>query len=224
MKHLAIIMDGNRRFAKENWLSVADGHNAGAQNAINIVNIANKSGIKYITLWWLSTENLQKRSALEVANLIKILLSAPKHAKEIMSKWGKIELIGDIEKLPFPARKVLQKLVSDTKDNTWITIVLALVYWWKNEIVRGVKKFIAEWWDLEKLSEESFWEYLDTWKYPAPDMIVRTWWDSRHSWFLLYQSDYSEYYFTEKKWPEFDEAEFHLMMKTFEESKRNFWK
>ena len=224
MKHLAIIMDGNRRYATDQWISVAAGHTAWAKTAQAVVNLAHQAWIGYITLWGLSTENLQKRSTWEVANLIKILIWAPEHAKEIMSKWGKIELIGDIEKLPLPARKVLQKLVEETKNNTGIVIILALVYGWKNEIIRWIQKFINEWWDVDSLNEENFWSYLDTGKYPAPDMIVRTWWDTRHSWFLLYQSDYSEYYFTEKKWPEFDQTEFQKVLKTFSQSKRNFWK
>ena len=141
-----------------------------------------------------------------------------------MNNWAKIELIWDISKLPEESQTVLNELMIETKNNNEITVILALVYGWKNEIIRWIKKFISVWWDISTLNEESFSKYIDTWKYPPADVIVRTWWDVRHSWFLLYQSDYSEYYFTEKKWPDFDKDELNKVCDFFTSSKRNFWK
>ena len=224
MKHIAIIMDGNRRWATDKWLPTHKWHRAWADNCINIVTAANTRWLKYITLWGLSTENLEKRSASEVLELVKIMSGAKKYLDEIMENNGKVELIWDIDKLPKVALSALNYLVEKTKNNTGLTMVLALVYGWKNEIIRGIQKFVSEGWDIDTLNEQSFWSYLDTGKYPPADLIVRTGWDIRHSGFLLYQSDYSEYYFTEKKWPEFDEDELDKAIAQFNKSKRNFWK
>lgn len=224
MKHLAIIMDGNRRWAKDQWLPWYKWHSAWAKNAISIVKAANEKDIEVLTLWGLSTENLKKRTATEVGELIKILIWAKQYLPEIHKYNGKIELIGDTEKLPYVARKTLEYMVKDTAKNTGITIVLALVYGWQNEIIRGIKKAVKSWIDIETLDENSFLDFIDTWKYSPPDLIIRTWWDIRHSWFMLYRSDYSEYYFTQKKWPEFDSKELDTAIQSFTGSKRNFWK
>lgn len=224
MKHLAIIMDGNRRWAKERCMPWFMGHKAGAENIEKVIEECKNKTIEYVTLWWLSTDNLQKRWPEEVKELIKIINWAKKYLKNSMKNGVKIELIGDITKLPEESQQVLQELVNETKDNTQITLILALVYGGKNEIIRWIKQFVMQWWDIADLDEKSFENYLDTGKYPAPDIIVRTGWDIRHSGFLLYQSDYSEYYFTDKKWPEFDSEELERVLEQFTNSKRNFWK
>lgn len=217
-------MDGNRRWAKEQWLPWYRWHKAWAENITRVIEAANDKGIQYITLWWLSTENLKKRSAKEVTELLKLIVWSKKYLKAIQEKNWKIELVWDIERIPKIGRMALNYLVENTKNNTGITIVLALAYGWKNEIIRGIKKFVSEGWSIDKLDEESFLEYMDTGKYPAPDVIVRTGWDIRHSGFLLYQSDYSEYYFTETRWPDFNGEELEKVYQDFAKSKRNFWK
>jgi undecaprenyl diphosphate synthase len=224
MKHLAIIMDWNRRWAHERWLPKVMWHKAWADNIEKVVKLASNKGIEYITLWWLSTENLIKRDEEEVKNLIKIINNAPKYLKNLLKNNVKLELIWDIKKLPEKSQEILNNLVEKTKNNNKITLVLALVYWWKDEIIRWIKNFVNSWGDIENLDIHNFNDYLDTWKYPPADVIVRTWWDIRHSGFLLYSSDYSEYYFTPKKWPEFDEIEFNKVIDFFKTSKRNFWK
>ncbi len=224
IKHLWIIMDWNRRWAKERFLPSVMWHKAWAENIEKVVESAIEQWIEYITFWWLSTENLIKRSDTEVKDIIKIINWAKKYLKNLMKNWAKIELIWDINKLPNESQLVLNELVEETKENHKITVVLALVYGWKNEIIRWIKKFISEGWDIDNLDESSFTNYLDTWKYPPADVIVRTGWDIRHSWFLLYSSDYSEYYFTEKKWPEFNREELQNVCDRFSSSKRNFWK
>jgi undecaprenyl diphosphate synthase len=139
MKHLAIIMDWNRRWAAEQWVETHFWHKAWAENVEKIVLEADKRGIEFITLWWLSTENLQKRSTKEVSELIKIIMWAKKYLKSVMENNGKIELIWDIEKLPKKAQETLNYLVSKTKNNTGIVVIIALLYGGKNEIIRWIK-------------------------------------------------------------------------------------
>lgn len=224
LKHLGIIMDGNRRWAESQGLESHLWHKEWAKNAIEVIKLAKEFEIEYLTLWWLSTENLQKRSKKEVFELLRIISDSTSYLAEITKNNWKIVLIWDIEKLPRTARKPLEYLVEKTKNNTWITIILALVYGWKDEIIRGIKKFISSWDDVDSLDEKSFFKYLDTGNYPPADLIIRTGWDLRHSGFLLYGSDYSEYYFSKKKWPDFNKDELKKALASFYWSKRNFWK
>jgi len=136
----------------------------------------------------------------------------------------RFNVIGDISKLPEESQTVLNRVVQQTQNNTGITLTVALIYGGQDEIVRATKKIIAEWIDPETLNEQEFRKYLDISDLPTPDVIVRTGGDIRHSWFLLYDSAYCEYYFTEKKWPEFDEEELDKVIESFEGSKRNFGK
>lgn len=199
-------------------------HKAWADNVKKVTELCSNKWIKYLTLWWLSTENLVNREEEELKWIIKIINNAENLLWEALMKWVKINLIWDISKLPEKSQNILSDLKEKTKTNTWIVLTLALVYWWKDEIIRWFKKFIKEWWDINNLTKENFRNCLDSWDLPLPDVIVRTGWDIRHSWFLLYDSDYSEYYFTPKKWPEFDEEELDKVIEFFNKSKRNFWK
>ena len=125
---------------------------------------------------------------------------------------------------PGSSQEILQRVQKSTENNTGIILTLALIYGWQDEIIRATKKIIQLWIDPENLSEEEFRKYLDTADLPHPDVIVRTGWDIRHSGFLLYDSAYSEYYFTDKKWPEFDAHELKNVLNFFVWTKRNFWK
>jgi undecaprenyl diphosphate synthase len=224
LKHLAIIMDGNRRWAKARFLPAFAGHKAWADNVVRIVELATKKGITHLTLWALSTENLQKRSPEEVKWIIKLVDSIEWYLGKMNVEYLKFQVIGNISKLPEKSQTVLNNVINKTKNNTWITLTLALIYGGQDEIVRATKKIIAEWLDPENLTQDEFRKYLDTSSLPLPDVIVRTGGDVRHSWFLLYDSAYSEYYFTDKKWPEFDETELDRVIEFFNNSKRNFWK
>lgn len=224
LNHIWIIMDWNRRWAREKGLPAIMWHKAWAENIENIVKIADEKWVNYITLWWLSTDNLVKRDENELKNIIEIIEKAPFYLRKMIKKGVKIDVIWNISLLPEHTQKSLLDLVEKTKNWNGITVILALVYGWKDEIIRWVKKFIQEGWDISNLDEKSFDNYLDSWKFPPADIIVRTWWDSRHSGFLLYSSAYSEYYFTDKKWPEFDKKEFENVFDFFNWSKRNFGK
>ena len=231
INHLAIIMDGNRRWTKSKFLPTIAGHKAWADNARKIVKLADEKGIKYVTLWALSTENLQKRWEDEVKGIIKLVNSIESFLEEMITKGLKFQVIWDISKLPDESQKILNWVIEKTKNNTWIIMTLALIYWWQDEIIRWMKKFILENKDsedfeekIEKLDSEIFRTYLDVDIIPKPDVIVRTGWDIRHSGFLLFDSDYSEYYFTQKWWPAFDEKELDNVIEWFSKSKRNFGK
>ncbi len=222
--HIWIIMDWNRRWAKEKILPSIMWHKAWADNVEKITQYAEELWVKYLTLWALSTDNLVKRNKVEVEWIIKIINNIESFLDKMIKKWLKFETIWDLLKLPQKSQDILQKVKEKTKNNTWITLIVALIYGWQDEIVRWIKKFISEWWNINNLTTESFCNYLDTWKYPNPELIIRTGGDIRHSWFLLYNSEYSEYFFTEKKWPEFDEKELGKAISFFNKSKRNFGK
>ena len=223
-KHIWIIMDGNRRWAKQRHLPKIMGHKVWADNVVKITNIVEKIWTKYLTLWALSVDNLNKRDPGEVEAIIKLVNSIEKYLDKMQIENLKFETIWDISKLPKESREILQKVKDKTKNNTWITLILALIYWGQDEIVRATKKIISSWLDPEKLDREEFRKFTDSWAFPKVDLIIRTGWDIRHSWFLLYDSEYSEYYFTDKKWPEFDEEELNKAINQYSSSKRNFWK
>lgn len=224
MKHLWIIMDWNRRWAKSRFLPTIAWHKAWADNAVKITKLAKNLWVEYLTLWALSTENLVKRDADEVKWIIKLINNIENLLWDMLLEDLKFDTIWDISKLPQQSQDILEKVKNDTKDNTGITLILALVYWWQDEIIRATKKIIQLWIDPDELTKDEFRKYTDTWKYPIVDMIVRTWWDTRHSWFMLFDSEYAEYYFTEKSWPNYNEEELNKTIESFNKSKRNFWK
>lgn len=224
INHLWIIMDWNRRWAKKRFLPSVAWHIAWANNIVEITKIAWKKWINYLTLWALSTDNLEKRDEKEVKWIIKLINNMESFMDKVKDDDVKLETIWDISKLPEKSLEVLNRVKEKTKNNKWITVILALIYWWQDEIIRATKKIINKWINPDTLTREEFRKYTDTWKFPLIDMIVRTWWDIRHSWFMLFDSEYSEYYFTEKKWPEFNEEELDNVIEKFNNSKRNFWK
>ena len=224
MKHLWIIMDWNRRWAKKRFLPSIAWHIAWADNIVKITKLAWKKWIKYLTLWALSTDNLEKRDKKEVEWIIKLINNIGSYMTKMKNEEVRLETIWNISKLPKESLDILNEIKEKTKNHKWITVTLALIYWWQDEIIRATKNIIKKWINPESLTKEEFRKYTDTWKLPLIDMIVRTWWDIRHSWFMLFDSEYSEYYFTEKKWPEFNEKELDNVIEKFDNCKRNFWK
>ncbi|MGE4443422.1 MAG: polyprenyl diphosphate synthase [Candidatus Altimarinota bacterium] len=223
--HLGIIMDGNRRWAKKRLLPTIMGHKAGFDTAKNIIEYAGKNkNITHLTLWALSKENLIKRDAEELAGIIKLIEKLQDLLPNMQENNIKFETIGDIEKLPVESVEILKKVKQETQNNTGMVLIAALVYSGQDEIVRGIKKVFESGIDLNTLDEKNFKQFLDTKDFPAPDLIIRTGGDIRHSGFTLYDSAYSEYYFTEELWPDFDENEFDIALDFFENCKRNFGK
>lgn len=224
INHLWIIMDWNRRWAKLKYLPSIAWHKAWADNVKKIARLCEEKWIKYLTLWALSSDNLKKRPKEEIEAIIKLINNIEFFLWEMLEKKARFETIWNIEELPEESQKILNNIKEKTKNNTWLFITIWLVYWWQDEIIRATKKIISYWLSPDELSKEKFREFLDTSFLPNPDVIVRTWWDKRHSWFLLFDSEYSEYFFTEKKWPEFDENEINSVIEFYNSSKRNFWK
>ncbi len=226
IQHLGIIMDGNRRWANKNRKLAHLWHKAWFDTAIKISELAGKKWIKYLTLWALSTENLQNREEEELTGIIWLIELIPTLIPLFQKNKSHFQTIWDTSKLPQRTQKILSDVSEATKENSEKNLILALVYGWQDEIIRGIKNFIEKGEKPEDLSKENFRQYLDSGKYPTPDLIIRTGWKEniRHSWFLLYDSAYSEYYFSEKLWPEFDEQELSKAVDFFESTKRNFWK
>ena len=217
-------MDWNRRWARSRFLPIFAWHKAGSDNVRKITELAKNKWIKYLTLWALSTDNLKKRDEKEVKWIIKLINNIESFLGDMSELNVRFDTIWNIEELPEESQKILRRVKNNTKDNEWIILTLALIYGWQDEIIRATKKIIKAWINPDDLTREEFRKYLDTGNLPIPDVIVRTWWDIRHSWFLLYDSEYSEYFFTEKRWPEFDEIELDKVIDFFNKSKRNFGK
>lgn len=222
--HLWIILDGNRRWAKLQGKPSFYWHQVWFRNVETILEKIHTRWIKYVTLWALSKENLEKRDIDEINGLIKLIDSFSDFIPSFQKNNIKFETIWDIERLPEKTQKILQNMKDKTEWNTAMTVIIALVYSGQDEIVRATKKILISWINPENLDEKIFRNYLDTARFPEIDLIIRTGGDTRHSWFVLYDSAYSEYYFTDKYWPEFDEQELDKALHKYNTSERRFWK
>lgn len=217
-------MDGNRRWAKTRLLPAIIWHKAGFDNAVDIIDFAKDKHIDFLTLWALSKENLVKREPEELTWIITLIEKLEDLIPRLQKNNIKFETIWDIEKLPQTSKDILMSVKEKTQNHTGMVLIVALVYSWQDEIIRAIQKLQALHFDVSNLTEQSFKQFLDTALFPAPDLIVRTGWDIRHSGFTLYDSAYSEYYFTNTLWPDFDEKELDKALDFFSSSKRNFGK
>ena len=210
-KHIAIIMDGNRRWAKQRGLSTREGHKAGARALENISKFCNKIGIKYLTVYAFSTENW-KRSKQEVSALMAILRSEVEaFIKDKDRQNIKIKLCGNIDGLSKSLQNLINKAIEITKNNTGLTLNLAFNYGGRPEIVNAVKKIAKKIKnneiDVEDINEDLISNNLYTAGQPDPDLLIRTSHELRLSNFLPWQLVYTEFYFPEKHWPEFTEED-----------------
>lgn len=226
IKHIAIIMDGNRRWAKKNNMPVKLGHKQGAETLKKIVRYANKIGIKYITVYAFSTENW-KRSKEEVDALMSLLENyLDQFSREADDENIVIRVLGDEEALSESLRNKINEVVSATKDNTGIIFNIALNYGGRNEIVNATKNICK---DVknglikpEDITEEVFSSYLYTKDDPDPDLLIRTSGEIRLSGFLPWQSVYSEFYFTDVLWPDFTEKNLDEAIAEYNKRNRKF--
>lgn len=202
-KHVGIIMDGNGRWAESRGLTRIEGHKVGAERAKEMVRHAAGLGIKALTLYTFSLENWQRPRA-EVTLLMKMLEAYLKRERGIlMDENVRFRAIGETSLLPKGIRRLIDDMESETADNDRMTLCAALSYGGRNEIVRAVRRALESGLGADGITEESLGALMDTAGIPEPDLIIRTSGEVRMSNFLLWQSAYSELYFTDTYWPDF---------------------
>ena len=224
--HIAIIMDGNRRWAKKQGKPASYGHKEGAKTLEKVVRYANKIGIKFITVYAFSTENW-KRAEEEVKSLMLLLQSyLDEYSKRADTENTRIKVLGDITALSEGLQKSIKKCIQRTKDNTGITFNIALNYGGRDEIVKAVRSIALKVKDkiinIEDINENSISEELYTANDPDPDLIIRTSGEMRLSNFLPWQSVYSELLFVQKNWPDFNENDFDEAIIEYQKRTRKF--
>lgn len=225
-QHIAIIMDGNRRWAKEKGIATKEGHKAGADNLENIAKFCNKIGVKYLTVYAFSTENW-KRSKDEVSALMLLLKNyLKKFSKDANKDNIKINILGDIDNLEDGLKKDINAAIERTKNCTGLTLNIAFNYGGRAEITNAVKK-IAQMVankeiDINDINEKIVGQNLYTETQPDPDLLIRPGGELRTSNFLPWQLVYSEFYFIDKYWPDFNNEDLLEAIKTFNKRNRKF--
>ena len=225
-KHIAIIMDGNRRWARERGLEPKQGHKEGAKTLEKIVRYANKIGLKYITVYAFSTENW-KRSEDEVGALMILLQRyLDNYSKRADTENIKVKVLGDITRLSEGMQKSIKKCMERTKNNTGVTFNIALNYGGRNEILSAVKKIAYEVKNgninVEEITEDTISNNLYTAGEPDPDLLIRTSGELRLSNFLLWQLAYTEFLFIDKNWPDFSEEDINEAIEVYQKRNRKF--
>lgn len=225
-EHVAIILDGNRRWAKKRFLPSKAGHAAGSRAVEQICEDAWNLGIKYLTVYAFSTENW-KRSGDEVAALMKLLRQYLKDCiKRSMKNNMCVRVIGDITVLDEDLKNSIRELEEISKDNTGLHFQVALNYGSRDEMLRAMRNMsddiAAGKYRTEEISEEVFTSYLDTNGIPDPDLLIRTSGEERLSNFLLWQLAYTEFYFTDVLWPDFNKKELQKAIDYYSRRDRRF--
>ena len=225
-KHIAIIMDGNRRWAREKGLDPKQGHREGAKTLEKIVRYANKIGLGYITVYAFSTENW-KRTSDEVGALMLLLQNyLDEYSKRADTENIKVKVLGDISALPEGMQKSINKCMERTKNNTGVTFNIALNYGGRDEIVKAVKIISEQVKEgkikVEDINEQLISDNLYTAGQPDPDLLIRTSGELRISNFLPWQIVYSEFVFVEKNWPDFEEKDLDEAIEIYQKRNRKF--
>ncbi|MBQ9267276.1 MAG: isoprenyl transferase [Clostridia bacterium] len=226
--HIAMIMDGNRRWARKRGLPTQIGHSEGAKTMQNIAEYLEELGVKYMTVYAFSTENW-KRSKEEVDYLMQLLEKYIREFdKKIKGRNIRLKLVGDIEPLPKGLQEGIREIEERTKNNTGLTVNVAINYGGRAEIVNATKKIAEEVsvgaLEPKDITEELFSTYVYTAGMPDPDLVIRTGGEIRSSGFLTWQSVYSEFYYTECLWPDFGKKELDKAIAEYNNRKRNFGK
>jgi undecaprenyl diphosphate synthase len=227
-KHIAIIMDGNGRWAKEKGEDRLFGHLNGVESVRNIVEGAAELGIQNLTLYAFSTENWD-RPAYEVTGLMELLVDTIRKEVPTLNKNNiKLHLIGDINMLPQTAKKELDEAIAETNSNTGLNLIMALSYSSRWEINTAIKKIAidvkANKLQTEEITQETIQKYLCTSEFPDPELMIRTSGEYRISNFLLYQIAYSELYFTNTLWPDFRKENLYEAILNYQNRERRFGK
>lgn len=225
-KHVAIILDGNGRWAKSKGMPRNYGHTVGAKNVETVCQAADELGIKYLTLYAFSTENWNRPEG-EVAALMKLLESYLKNCIRTADKnHMRVRVIGEISRLSEKFQQRIKELEQASASNTGLNLTIAINYGSRDEMVRAMKNMYA---DIENgtlqkedIDESVFSSYLDTKELPDPDLLIRTSGEQRLSNYLLWQLAYSEFYFTDVPWPDFHKKELELAIEAYNKRDRRF--
>lgn len=224
LQHIAIIMDGNRRWAKQKGLPSAMGHKKGVEALKKTLRACNDFGIKYLTVYAFSTENWNRKKE-EVDFLMELLAVTLTNELEEMHKEGVvINFIGDISKLSAKLQKILKNSVETTKNNTGVHLQIAFNYGARDEIVQAVKSIAEKGLKPEQITEETISQNLYTKNIPDPDLLIRTGGEIRISNYLLWQIAYSEILIVDEFWPEFDRKSLSNAVEEFQRRQRRFGK
>ncbi|MCP5369980.1 MAG: di-trans,poly-cis-decaprenylcistransferase [Rickettsiaceae bacterium] len=222
IEHVAIIMDGNARWAKEQGKTTEEGHRVGAQVAYSLLPSISRLGIKYLTLYAFSSENWC-RPKNEISSLLKLLNQYTTNKIDLLNKHDiRFKVIGDLNKLNFSLRQKIQIATEKTKNNTSSILTIAFSYGGRSEIVNAVNQIIHNNQSGQQIDESIFRQYLYDPEMPDVDMMIRTSGVSRISNFLLWQIAYAELYFIDKYWPEFNIKDLEEALEVYSTRSRNF--
>lgn len=220
--HIGIIMDGNGRWAKKRNLPRTSGHKEGLTVAKNIVRAAAELGVKYVTLYTFSTENW-KRAQDEVGFLMNLIRGHLRVEFQFYKENGiKVRHLGDLSGLPKDIQQEIINVQKETADFTGLTVVLAINYGGRDEIVRGIKKIISENVEPEQITEKIVSSSFDIEDLPDVDLLIRTGGELRLSNFLLWHAAYAEFVFTKTLWPDYNKEEFYADIEEFQKRARRF--
>ncbi len=227
-KHIGVMVDGNRRWAKEQGFDKAIGHAAGAKRIVDFLGWCTELGIQHITLYLLSTDNLKGRNPDELQDLVDIITALSEHLADL-GRW-KLQIVGDLDSLPEQAANRLSRVEAATTGNPGTHVNLAIAYGGRKEIAdamrRILRKHATSGDSIEQLAElltpELIAEHLYTGGQPDPDLLIRTSGEQRLSGFLLWQSANSEFYFAEALWPDFRRVDFLRAIRDFQRRHRRF--
>jgi undecaprenyl diphosphate synthase len=223
-RHVAIIMDGNGRWAVARGLDVSEGHHAGYENIRRVVNDFANRGVEYLTLYAFSTENWD-RPETEVNGILNLAIAVIAHeAQELHENGVRIKHLGRVDRLSPELRVELEQAVEMTAGNTGLTLGIAFDYGGREEIVQATKRMVEETVSPDEVDEQKFSEFLYTSDMPDVDLLIRTGGDFRISNFLLWQTAYSEFYSSETWWPDFFGERIDEAFDAFNERKRRFGK
>lgn len=226
--HIAVIMDGNGRWARENGMERFMGHREGVISVRKIVEAGVQLGIKYLTVYTFSTENWNRPQA-EVDALMALMVTAVRReTKDLAANNVRLRTIGDIDRLPPLTRRELDASIDETKNNTGLNLILALSYSSRWELTEAVKKIAQKVKDgvlpLAQIDEQVISNHLTTKDIPDPDLLIRTGGEYRISNYLLWQSAYAEFYFTDTYWPDFREENLYAAIVDYQKRERRFGK
>ena len=223
--HIAIIMDGNRRWARKHHLADIKGHEAGSDALEKIVDAAEKLGVKTVTVYALSTENIKERAKREVWGLFNLMRTGyHQKLKKMMQNGVKVTILGEMRGLPGTIKRIIAQIKNTYIKNESIKLNIALNYGGKRELLDAIKDIVNKGIEVDKINEKLVEKHLYTNGQYDPELVIRTGGRSRLSNFLLWQKAYSEFYFTKTLWPDFDGRELKKAISWYQQQKRNFGK